>query len=126
MPVPMSCVAQDTRAVPSSRSSTVAAQAKRAAIQEQPAIPHPSVRPSRFIEPTRGLRFDQPNFSAPVDRHSFRCREENGIFNPSSIFGSLMRRSSTGSMPSFSASSSIADSVAHRPGTAPGPRMEVA
>ena len=28
-------------------------------------------------------------------------------------------------MPSFSANSSIADSVAHRPGTAPGPRMGV-
>src|SRR5260221_391032 len=74
---------------------------------------------------TLGSRFDQPNFSVPRAKHSFRCREENGIFNPSSIFGSLARRSCTGSIRSFSASSSIADSVAHSPGTAPGPRIAV-
>ena len=60
--------------------------------------PQPSVRPSRFIEPTPGVRCDQPNFSAPVRRHSVRCREENGKPVLSSTFGSLLRRNSTGSM----------------------------
>ena len=125
MPVPISCVPQATRAVPSSRSSTRASAAKRPAIQEQPAIPQPSVSPSRFIEPISGLRFAQPNFSAPVVRHSFKCREEKGMPSPSSICGSLSRRSWTGSILSAMASSSIADSVANRPGTAPGPRIGV-
>src|SRR5918997_4761705 len=41
VPVPMSCVAQATRTVPSARNSTVAAAENRAAIQAQPAIPQP-------------------------------------------------------------------------------------
>ena len=65
VPVPMSCVPQATRAVPSSRSWTLASAGKRAAIHAAPAVPQPSVRPSRFIEPTSGVRFDHPNFSAP-------------------------------------------------------------
>ncbi len=65
MPVPMSCVPQATRTVPSSRSCTLASAGKRAAIHVHPAMPQPSVNPSRFIEPTSGVRFDQPNFSAP-------------------------------------------------------------
>ena len=40
-------------------------EAERAASQAQPAIPQPSVSPSRFIEPTSGVRRDQPNFSPP-------------------------------------------------------------
>ena len=82
MPVPMSCVPQATRAVPSSRSSTLASAGKRAAIHAQPAMPQPSVRPSRFIEPTSGVRFDQPNFSAPSSKHSSRWRDENGKPQP--------------------------------------------
>ena len=74
----MSCVPQATRAVPSSRSWTLASAGKRAAIHAQPAMPQPSVRPSRFIEPTSGVRFDQPNFSAPSSKHSSRWRDENG------------------------------------------------
>src|SRR5438445_13358404 len=62
VPVPMSCVPHATRALPSSRNSTLAAAANRAAIHAAPAIPQPSVNPSPFIEPTSGLRFDQPNF----------------------------------------------------------------
>ena len=57
MPVPMSCVPQATRAVPSSRSWTLASAGNRAATQAAPAIPQPSVRPSRFIEPTSGVAF---------------------------------------------------------------------
>src|ERR1700675_3689201 len=121
----MSCVALDTRAVPSSRSSTFAMNAKRSAIHEHAAIPHPSVNPSRFIEPTRGLRFSQPNFCAPVDRHSFRCREENGIFNPSSIFGSLTSRSWTGSILSFSANSCIAAWGSHVTGRQRGSYTQI-
>ena len=83
-----------------------------AAIHVHPAIPQPSVKPSRFIEPTSGVRFDQPNFSAPSSKHSSKWRDENGSPSPSSIFGSFMTRSSTGSILSWSASSFIADSVA--------------
>src|SRR5207302_9827835 len=64
VPVPMSCVADATRAVPSSRRCTLAAAGNRAAIHEQPAIPQPKVKPSRFIEPTSGVRLDQSNFCA--------------------------------------------------------------
>ena len=72
VPVPMSCVPHATRAVPSSRSCTVASAGKRAAIHVHPAMPQPSVRPSRFIEPTPGVRRDHPNFSAPSSKHSSR------------------------------------------------------
>ena len=98
VPVPMSCVPQATRAVPSSRSWTLASAGKRAAIHVHPAIPQPSVKPSRFIEPTSGVRLDQPNFSAPSSKHSSKWRDENGMPSDSSIFGSLRTRSWTGSI----------------------------
>jgi hypothetical protein len=72
VPVPMSCVPHATRAVPSSRSWTLASAGKRAAIHAHPAIPQPRMRPSRFIEPTSGFRFDQPNFSWPRSKHSIK------------------------------------------------------
>src|SRR6266566_1883901 len=43
----------------------LAAAANRPATHVAPAIPQPSVNPSRFIEPTAGFRRDHPNFSAP-------------------------------------------------------------
>src|SRR5262249_13400827 len=95
VPVPMSCVAQATRTVPSARNSTVAAAGNRAAIHAQPAIPQPNVTPSRFIEPTAGLRLDQPNFSVPSSKHSSKWRDENGTIrrstwlNPPPTCGSL-------------------------------------
>src|SRR5207302_5569431 len=110
---------------PSSRSWTFASAGKRAAIHVHPAIPQPSVKPSRFIEPTLGVRLAHPNFSAPSSKHSSKWRDENGMSNDSSFFGSLRTRSLTGSILSWSASSFIADSVAYSPGTAPGPRMGV-
>ncbi len=110
MPVPMSRVAHATQAVPSSRSCTPASAANRGAIHAQLAIPQPSVKPSRFIEPTSGVRLDQPNFSAPSVKHSSKWRDENGMPNDSSIFGSLRTRSWSGSILSCSASSFIADS----------------
>jgi len=66
VPVPMSCVPQATRTVPSSRSWTLASAGNRAAIHAAPPVPQPSVRPSRFMEPTSGVRFDHPNFSPPT------------------------------------------------------------
>src|ERR1700732_3458920 len=72
----MSCVPHATRAVPSSRSCTLASAANRVAIHAHPAIPQPSVNPLLFIEPTSGLRFDQPNFSAPRSRHSRKWRDQ--------------------------------------------------
>ena len=57
--------------------------------------------------------------------HSRRCRDENGSLFDSSCWGSLRRRSSIGSILSATANSSIADSIANSPGTAPGPRMYV-
>ena len=70
VPVPMSCVAQATRMVPSSRNCMFAPAANLPAAHTAPAMPQPSFSPSRFIEPTAGLRFDQPNFSAPRFKHS--------------------------------------------------------
>src|SRR5205823_941649 len=95
-----------------SRRSTFAAAANRAAIHVHPAIPQSRIKPSRFMEPTSGVRLDQPNFSAPSSKHSSKWRDENGSRSPSSIFGSFMMRNLTGSILSRSASSFIADSVA--------------
>ena len=44
VPVPMSCVPHATRAVPSSRSWTLASAGNRAAIHAHPAIPQPRVQ----------------------------------------------------------------------------------
>src|SRR5215469_13751738 len=65
VPVPMSCVALARRQVPSSRKCMLAEASKRAAIHEHPAMPQPNLTPSRFIDPTAGVRLDQPNFSEP-------------------------------------------------------------
>src|SRR2546426_6732291 len=70
VPVPMSCVAHATRTVPSSRSWRLASAANAPAIHAAPDIPQPKVKPSRFIAPTAGSRFDQPNLSAPRFKHS--------------------------------------------------------
>ena len=85
--------------------------------------PSPSTVSPRRIEPTSSFRPDHPNFSAPTCKHSFRCRDENGFPLLSSVSVSFFSRSSTGSIFSFHASSSIADSTANNPGTAPGPRI---
>src|SRR5471030_454470 len=121
----MSCVAVDTRAVPSPCSSTFTSAGCRLAAHDPAAIPHPTTRPSRRIEPTVAVRFDQPNLSAPSVRHSARCRDENGTFRLSSMAGSLISRKWSGSILSLMASSSTADSSANKPGTAPGPRIDV-
>src|ERR1700723_2328137 len=95
VPVPMSCVAQLTRTVPSLFSATATSHGMRKAPHEAHAIPQPRTSSPWRIEPTAGLRFDHPNFSAPVVIHSLRWREENGLPLLSSFSGSLHRRSST-------------------------------
>jgi hypothetical protein len=50
------------------------------------------------MDPTSRVRFDQPNFSAPSSKHSSKWRDEKGTPSPSSIVGSLMTRSRTGSI----------------------------
>ena len=88
------------------------------------ATPSPtSWWPSR-IEPGRGMRRLHPKRSAPRRRHWTSWRSEYGRFGFSgSTWVSLRTRNSTGSMPSFSAISSMATSSAMRPGASPGARM---
>src|SRR5215475_8006193 len=62
VPVPISCVAQLTRAVPSLFSETDTCAAIRNAPQDAQAMPQPSIKSPSRIEPTAGLRFDHPNF----------------------------------------------------------------
>ena len=64
-----------------------------------------------------------PNRSAPRRRHSTSPRVENGSPDSGCTVGSLRTRSSMGSMPSATASSSIAHSSPKLPGASPGARM---
>src|SRR5579863_1329552 len=88
-------------------------------------MPQPSIKSPFRIDPTSGLRLDQPNFSAPSFMHSTRWREVNGRLLLGSFGGSLIRRSCTGSILSLIASSSMADSSPYIPGTVPGQRIAV-
>ena len=81
-----------------------------------------SQSPSRRVP--AAWRLSQPNRSAPVLSAARSVREEKGIFFSGSCSGSLIRRSSIGSIPSFSASSSIAHSSATSPTASPGARIE--
>ena len=81
-----------------------------------------SQRPSRRA-PGVGSRSAQPKRSAPSRRHATRLRELNGMPFSGSSAGSLAIRSSIGSMPQATASSSIADSSANMPGHSPGARI---
>ena len=84
------------------------------------ATPWPtSSRPSRT-----GTRSHQPNRSAPSRRHATRLRLENSSPVSGSRSGSLRIRSSTGSTPTCSASSSRAHSSAKNPGASPGARQK--
>src|ERR1700760_963048 len=64
VPVPISCVAHDTLAVPFDKSSTVACASQLSASHEHPATPRPKVNPLcspvPFIEPTAGVYRDHP------------------------------------------------------------------
>ena len=79
--------------------------------------------PSRTLAGV-GLRCDQPKRCAPLRRHAMKGRVENGRCGCSgSTWVSLTMRSCTGSMPTRSASSSMATSSAIIPGASPGARM---
>ena len=70
--------------------------------------------------PGRGSRRTTRTARAPRRRHSTRCLLENGFPLSGSTWASLRIRSSTGSMPSASASSSKATSGPNIPGHSPG------
>ncbi len=92
---------------------------------EAAAVPVPSSqRPSRRT-PGRGSRSAQPNRRAPSRKQAARLRPANGRPDTGPLSGSLRSRSSTGSIPHFSASSSSAASSANDPGASPGARMNV-
>ena len=112
VPVPMSWVQQATRAEPSSRSSTLASAEKRVAIQEAAGHAPTQRQPVAFHRANCRIAIRPSEFPAPSWKHSTKCREENGRFFPSSIFGSFRMRSCTGSILSWNASSLSADSVA--------------
>ena len=83
-----------------------------------------SQRPSRR-RPGRGSRSAQPNLRAPSRKQASRLRPLNGSPETGPTSGSLRARSSIGSRPHFSASSSSADSSANDPGASPGARIQV-
>ena len=93
--------------------------------KEAAAVPVPSSqRPSRR-RPGRGSRSAQPNLPAPSRKQASRLRLLNGSPDTGPSSGSLRTRSSIGSRPHFSASSSSADSSANDPGASPGARIQV-
>ncbi len=78
--------------------------------------------PSSVARASRG-RAHQPKRSAPRWRHSTSRRLLKGFPVSGSTSGSLRSRSSIGSTPAASASSSIATSSANMPGISPGARI---
>ena len=142
----MSVMSVSTVTIPLPSRRTRAADFMSRLFRNATATPMPtSHRPSRTL-PGLALRFSQPKRCAPSRKHFTSCRCENGglglgfgggsfAFSPSAGGGvglsgttwvSFRMRNSTGSMPSFSAISSIAISKAARPGASPGARMELA
>ncbi|CAM5580101.1 hypothetical protein SCYAM73S_08154 [Streptomyces cyaneofuscatus] len=124
-PVPMSAAAIRTVYEPSASAVTRAVEGMAPAPKEAAAVPVPSSqRPSRRI-PGRGSRSAQPNLRAPSRRQAARLWVLKGRPETGPTSGSLRRRSSTGSRPARSASSSRADSIANDPGASPGARIQV-
>ena len=97
----------------------------RSAIHEQAATPHPTVNPSRFIEPTCGVRRDQPNFSAPaletLDHVPRREREVQPLVLLRLIEQPELHRIDV----QFDGQLVDRRFQANKPGTAPGPRIDV-
>ena len=81
-----------------------------------------SLRPSRSC-PGTALRRSQPKRRAPSRRQPTRLRLAKGTPRSGSRAGSLRIRSSIGSRPSCSASSSMPHSKAISPGASPGARI---
>ncbi|CAM5735299.1 hypothetical protein SAFG77S_08334 [Streptomyces afghaniensis] len=124
-PVPMSAALTPTVKVPSASAVTAAVEGMAPAGKEAAAVPVPSSqRPSRRT-PGRGSRSAQPNLRAPSRKQAIRLRLLNGSPDTGPTAGSLSTRSSIGSMPHRSASSSSAASRANEPGASPGARIQV-
>lgn len=124
-PVPMSDAVIRTVKVPSGCAVTAAVEGAAPAGKVAAAVPVPSSqRPSRRT-PGRGSRSAQPNLRAPSSKQASRLRPANGRPETGPAVGSLRARSSIGSMPHRSASSSSADSTAKEPGASPGARIQV-
>ncbi|SCE60436.1 hypothetical protein GA0115253_108463 [Streptomyces sp. Termitarium-T10T-6] len=124
-PVPMSAAVIRTVKEPSASAVTRAVEGAAPAPKEAAAVPVPSSqRPSRRT-PGRGSRSAQPNLRAPSRKQAARLLPANGSPETGPTSGSLRRRSSIGSMPPRSASSSRAASIAKDPGASPGARIQV-
>ena len=139
----MSVMSVSTVTMPSPSSRTRAADFVSRLLRNAAATPMPTSQCPSRVWPGCALRLLQPKRSAPRRRHSTSWRCENGIGEFSLSFGtcdcgsceggcpglsgstwvSLRMRNSTGSMPSFSAISSIAISSAIMPGASPGARI---
>ena len=126
VPVPMSVMSLSTIAVPSGHSRTRASASLRLCTRAAVAMPVPIHHsPSRRLQGARSAPF-HPNRSAPWVKHSASLRELYGMPWLGWRSGILRSRSSTGSRPIASASSSIAHSSASMPTASPGARTEPA
>lgn len=124
-PVPMSEAEIRTVKVPSASAVTAAVDGRVPAGKDAAAVPVPtSHRPSRRT-PGRGSRASQPKRRAPSWKQAATLRPANGSPLTGPVSGSLRSRSSIGSTPHFSASSSRAHSSANDPGASPGARIHV-
>lgn len=126
-PVPKSGVAAWTTAVPSAYTRARARCGLPGGATGQPALAMPvpiSQCPARRT-PGRGSLPSQPKRAAPRSQHSRRPLLDQGRPEEGLTSAWLRRRSSTGSLPSSWASSSIAHSSASMPLASPGARMKV-
>ena len=122
-PVPGSAPLVRTSAVSSALSVMSTDAGKRSAGNIATATPVPTSH-SPSVCP-RLPRPAQPNRCAPMRKHSSRCLLDHCRSCPGGAIELFRCRSSIGSMPSASASSSIALSRANEPGASPGARMNV-
>ena len=120
----MSVMSVSTVTTPFWPSRTRAADGMFMWLRNAEATPIPTSHlPSRTC-PGLAFRRDQPNRCAPSfrQRTSSRCEKRRSGFSGSTWVSFLMRNA-IGSMPSFSAISSIAISSAIIPGASPGARI---
>jgi hypothetical protein len=122
-PVPGSAPLVVTSAVSSASRVISTVAGKRSAGNIAVAVPRPTSQ-SPSVCP-RGERCAQPNRAAPIWKHSSRCLLDHCRSLPGGAAELFRMRSSIGSMPSSTASSSIALSNAKDPGASPGARMNV-
>ena len=110
-------------AVPSGLIRTSALEACSGFCRIAAATPMPTSQRPSLVWPGLATRASQPKRRAPSRRQGIRFRVEYGTCFSGSCAGSLRMRSSIGSRPTASASSSIAHSSASRPTASPGARM---